>query len=62
MIWKEWFSWIDAQIAVQRGTTRPTGDIRLSSEYAYLDTDWTTAAGTGKYPGKYQFFSVQFKS
>uniref|UniRef100_A0A3Q4M514 Uncharacterized protein n=1 Tax=Neolamprologus brichardi TaxID=32507 RepID=A0A3Q4M514_NEOBR len=42
---------IDAQIAVQRGTTRPTGDIHLSSEYAYLDTDWTTAAGTGKYPG-----------
>lgn len=42
---------IDAQIAVQRGTTRPTGDIRLSSEYAYLDTDWATAAGTGKYPG-----------
>ncbi|CAI5679646.1 unnamed protein product [Oreochromis niloticus] len=42
---------IDAQIAVQRGTTRPTGEIRLSSEYAYLDTDWATAAGTGKYSG-----------
>nr|XP_046263555.1 adhesion G protein-coupled receptor E5 isoform X2 [Scatophagus argus] len=41
----------DAVIAVQRGKTRPTGPIHLSSENAALDTDWTTAAGMGSYPG-----------
>ncbi|KAM9363638.1 adhesion G protein-coupled receptor E5-like [Symphorus nematophorus] len=41
----------DAEIAVQRGQTRPTGPIHLTSENAALDTDWTTAAGTGSYPG-----------
>ncbi|KAM9314708.1 adhesion G protein-coupled receptor E5 isoform 2-T2 [Pholidichthys leucotaenia] len=40
-----------AEIAVQRGKTRPTGPIHLTSENASLDTDWTTAAGTGLYPG-----------
>ncbi|XP_008286763.1 CD97 antigen-like [Stegastes partitus] len=41
----------DVEIAVQRGKTRPTGPIRLINENASLDTDWTTAAGTGTYPG-----------
>lgn len=41
----------DAEIAVQRGQTRPTGQIHLTNENAALDTDWTTAAGTGSYPG-----------
>ncbi|XP_070838706.1 adhesion G protein-coupled receptor E5 [Chaetodon trifascialis] len=41
----------DAEIAVRRGKTRPTGPIYLTNEYATLDTDWTTAAGTGSYPG-----------
>lgn len=41
----------DAEIAVQRGKTRPTGPIHLTNENATLDTDWTTAAGTGSYPG-----------
>lgn len=44
--------YVDADIAVQRGTTRPTGPIHLTTENATLDTDWTTAAGTGSYPGK----------
>ncbi|XP_042290407.1 putative adhesion G protein-coupled receptor E4P isoform X3 [Thunnus maccoyii] len=42
---------IDAKIAVQRGKTQPTGPILLTNENARLDTDWTTAAGTGTYPG-----------
>ncbi|XP_074485267.1 adhesion G protein-coupled receptor E3-like [Sebastes fasciatus] len=42
---------IDAEIAVQRGMTRPTGPIHLTNENATLDTDWTTAAGTGSYHG-----------
>ncbi|XP_037328226.2 adhesion G protein-coupled receptor E1 [Pungitius pungitius] len=42
---------IDADIAVQRGKTPPTGPIHLTNENATLDTDWTTAAGTGSYPG-----------
>ncbi|XP_063739958.1 adhesion G protein-coupled receptor E5 isoform X2 [Eleginops maclovinus] len=41
----------DAEIAVQRGNTRPTGPIQLTNEVASLDTDWTTAAGSGSYPG-----------
>ncbi|XP_078134496.1 adhesion G protein-coupled receptor E5 isoform X2 [Sander vitreus] len=41
----------DADIAVQRGKTPPTGPIHLTTENATLDTDWTTAAGTGSYPG-----------
>ncbi|XP_067438685.1 adhesion G protein-coupled receptor E5 isoform X2 [Thunnus thynnus] len=42
---------IGAKIAVQRGKTQPTGPILLTNENARLDTDWTTAAGTGTYPG-----------
>uniref|UniRef100_A0A1A8NUH7 CD97 molecule n=1 Tax=Nothobranchius pienaari TaxID=704102 RepID=A0A1A8NUH7_9TELE len=42
---------MDAQIAVQRGETRPTGPLHLTNEFASLNTDWTTAAGTGPYPG-----------
>ncbi|XP_069023892.1 adhesion G protein-coupled receptor E5 [Embiotoca jacksoni] len=41
----------EAEIAVQRGKTRPTGPIYLTNENASLNTDWTTAAGTGTYPG-----------
>ncbi|XP_032386919.1 adhesion G protein-coupled receptor E1 isoform X1 [Etheostoma spectabile] len=41
----------DLDIAVQRGKTPPTGPIHLTNENATLDTDWTTAAGTGSYPG-----------
>ncbi|XP_044046181.1 adhesion G protein-coupled receptor E2 [Siniperca chuatsi] len=41
----------ETEIAVQRGKTRPTGSIHLTNENASLDTDWTTAAGTGTYPG-----------
>uniref|UniRef100_A0A3Q1FJ75 Adhesion G protein-coupled receptor E1-like n=1 Tax=Acanthochromis polyacanthus TaxID=80966 RepID=A0A3Q1FJ75_9TELE len=41
----------DVEIAVQRGKTRPTGPIHLMNENASLDTDWTTAAGMGTYPG-----------
>ncbi|XP_038569925.1 adhesion G protein-coupled receptor E5 [Micropterus salmoides] len=41
----------DTEIAVQRGKTPPTGSIHLNNENATLDTDWTTAAGTGPYPG-----------
>ncbi len=43
---------------MQRGNTRPTGPIRLTNENAALDTDWTTAAGTGSYPGKLLFSSL----
>ncbi|XP_054460594.1 adhesion G protein-coupled receptor E5 [Anoplopoma fimbria] len=41
----------DAEIAVQRGKTPPTGQIQLTNEYASLEIDWTTAAGTESYPG-----------
>lgn len=41
----------DVEIAVRKGKTRPTGPIHLISENASLDTDWTTASGTGTYPG-----------
>ncbi|KAF6723919.1 CD97 antigen [Oryzias melastigma] len=41
----------DVQIKVQRGKTRPTGPVHLTSGNASLSTDWETAAGTGKYPG-----------
>ncbi|XP_029943399.1 CD97 antigen isoform X1 [Salarias fasciatus] len=41
----------DAEIAVQRGESPPTGPLVLAGEHARLDTDWSTAAGTGAYPG-----------
>ncbi|KAJ0050526.1 hypothetical protein NL108_003776, partial [Boleophthalmus pectinirostris] len=41
----------DAEIAVERGRTRPTGAVSLSNENAHLKTDWATASGTGPYPG-----------
>ncbi|RVE75620.1 hypothetical protein OJAV_G00000510 [Oryzias javanicus] len=41
----------DVQIKVQRGKTRPTGPIHLTTGNASLSTDWETAAGTGTYPG-----------
>ncbi|XP_028300718.1 CD97 antigen isoform X2 [Gouania willdenowi] len=41
----------DAEIAVHRGETPPSGPVHLANENALLDTDWTTAAGTGLYPG-----------
>ncbi|XP_027873891.1 CD97 antigen [Xiphophorus couchianus] len=41
----------EAKITVRRGATRPTGQIHLTSEHADLNTDWTTAAGEGPYPG-----------
>lgn len=37
---------------MRKGTSPPTGPIHLTNENAALDTDWTTAAGTGTYPGK----------
>lgn len=46
----------DADIAVQRGRTPPTGPVHLTNDNATLDTDWTIAAGTGSYPGE-QLFS-----
>ncbi|XP_056228400.1 adhesion G protein-coupled receptor E1-like [Seriola aureovittata] len=42
---------IDAVIAVQKGKTRPTGHIHLTSENSILNTDWETATGPGTYPG-----------
>uniref|UniRef100_A0A3P9MIH6 Adhesion G protein-coupled receptor E5b, duplicate 3 n=1 Tax=Oryzias latipes TaxID=8090 RepID=A0A3P9MIH6_ORYLA len=41
----------DVQIKVQRGRTRPTGPIHLTTGNASLSTDWETAAGMGTYPG-----------
>ncbi|XP_068448679.1 adhesion G protein-coupled receptor E5 isoform X2 [Clinocottus analis] len=41
----------DVEIAVQRGKTPPMGPIHLTNDNATLDTDWTTAAGMGPYPG-----------
>ncbi|XP_023189743.1 CD97 antigen-like isoform X2 [Xiphophorus maculatus] len=41
----------EAKITVRRGASRPTGQIHLTSEHADLNTDWTTAAGEGPYPG-----------
>ncbi|XP_077381445.1 adhesion G protein-coupled receptor E5-like [Festucalex cinctus] len=39
------------EIAVRRGRSPPTGPIHLGNENSALDTDWTTATGTGAYPG-----------
>ncbi|XP_077428050.1 adhesion G protein-coupled receptor E5-like [Vanacampus margaritifer] len=39
------------EIAVRRGRSPPTGTIHLGNENSALDTDWTTATGTGAYPG-----------
>ncbi|XP_026215826.1 LOW QUALITY PROTEIN: CD97 antigen [Anabas testudineus] len=41
----------EAEIAVQRGKTRPTGPVHFNNENAAVDTDWTTASGTGTYSG-----------
>lgn len=43
---------VEAEIAVQRGMTRPTGPVHLRTENATVDTDWTTASGTGSYAGR----------
>lgn len=43
---------VEAEIAVQRGKTPPTGPVHLTTENATVVTDWATAAGTGVYPGK----------
>lgn len=55
--------WTEAEIAVQRGSTRPTGPVSLTNENARLDTDWATASGEGFYPGKlfmfHNFYSPQ---
>ncbi|KAF7654926.1 hypothetical protein LDENG_00063280 [Lucifuga dentata] len=41
----------DAEIAVRRDKTPPTGPVHLTNKNAAVDTDWTTATGTGPYPG-----------
>nr|XP_061844409.1 adhesion G protein-coupled receptor E5-like [Nerophis lumbriciformis] len=41
----------DVAIAVQRGSSPPTGPFYLKTENATLNTDWKTAAGTETYPG-----------
>nr|XP_057947656.1 adhesion G protein-coupled receptor E5 [Doryrhamphus excisus] len=41
----------DVEITVHRGRSPPSGLVLLKTENATLDTDWTTAAGTGSYPG-----------
>ncbi|XP_013890224.1 CD97 antigen [Austrofundulus limnaeus] len=40
-----------AQIAVRKGKSRPTGPLHLTSGSTSLSTDWSTALGTGPYPG-----------
>ncbi|KAM3623828.1 uncharacterized protein V6R79_016022 [Siganus canaliculatus] len=52
----------DAKIAVHRGKTRPAGAVRLANENATVDTDWTTAAGTGPYPGYALAALVSYKN
>ncbi|XP_077461573.1 adhesion G protein-coupled receptor E5-like [Stigmatopora argus] len=39
------------KIEVRRGRSPPTGPLHLWTENSTLDTDWSTAAGTGAYPG-----------
>ncbi|XP_029545905.1 adhesion G protein-coupled receptor E2 isoform X2 [Salmo trutta] len=41
----------EAEIAVRRGQTPPTGPISLANDNARLDTSWETATGNGTYPG-----------
>ncbi|XP_028999081.1 adhesion G protein-coupled receptor E5 [Betta splendens] len=41
----------ETEIAVQRQKSRPTGPIHLTNQNAAVDTDWTTASGTGQYSG-----------
>ncbi|XP_029927681.1 CD97 antigen isoform X2 [Myripristis murdjan] len=41
----------EMKFAVHKGQTPPTGPIHLTTEAVKLDTDWTTAAGNGTYPG-----------
>lgn len=42
---------VEAEIAVQRGKTPPTGPLGLTTENATVVSDWSTAAGMGVYPG-----------
>lgn len=58
----ESFSRTEVAIAVQRGKTHPTGPVHLTNENAVVDTDWTTASGTGTYPGKLFFCCFFFLS
>ncbi|XP_045546693.1 adhesion G protein-coupled receptor E1 isoform X1 [Salmo salar] len=41
----------EAEIAVRRGQTPPTGPISLANDNARLDTSWETATGNGTYTG-----------
>lgn len=45
----------EAEIAVYRGRSQPTGPILLTNDNARVDTDWVTATGTGVYSGKLFF-------
>lgn len=53
---------VEAEIAVHRGKTPPTGPIHLSTENATVTTDWTTAAGTGVYAGNPPVFLSPWSS
>ncbi|XP_038823599.1 fibrillin-2-like [Salvelinus namaycush] len=48
----------EAELAVRRGQTLPTGPINLANDNARLDTSWETATGNGTYPGRILFIII----
>ncbi|XP_041958776.1 adhesion G protein-coupled receptor E2-like isoform X8 [Alosa sapidissima] len=53
---------IEAELAVKRGRTPPTGPVMLSTENASFNTSWEMAAGNGTYPGFTVAALVSYKS
>ncbi|XP_076142691.1 adhesion G protein-coupled receptor E5-like isoform X4 [Alosa pseudoharengus] len=52
----------EAELAVKRGRTPPTGPVTLSTENASFNTSWEMAAGNGTYPGFTVAALVSYKS
>ncbi|XP_062395892.1 adhesion G protein-coupled receptor E5-like isoform X2 [Sardina pilchardus] len=52
----------EAELAVKRGRTPPTGPVMLSTENASFNTSWEMAAGNGTYPGFTVAALVSYKS
>ncbi|XP_063048692.1 adhesion G protein-coupled receptor E5-like, partial [Engraulis encrasicolus] len=44
-------NYTEAELAVKRGKTAPTGHVELATDNASFKTNWETASGNGIYPG-----------
>jgi hypothetical protein len=43
---------VETTITVWKKTTPPSGPVRLTNTNASLEADWSTAIGSGTYPGR----------